>query len=443
MPLSDNPVNDELSSSLWAATAKSQSDYSVLNESHHTDICIIGAGYTGLSTAIHLREKGVDVVVIDSHEPGWGASGRNAGGVIPAPLGVTPTKLLERFGPEKGSRICQFIAKSDSIVTDLISNYGISCEWNKSGYLVAATDEQRFSNYEKSANLWNEAGGAVKILSESNVHEYIATDKYIGGMLYQNAGTINPLSYTRGLAEAVTQAGGTIYANSPAIQVKRQTTNPHQWVVTTPNGKITATKVLLAANAFSADIVSQLKQKYIKLTLAMIASQPFTDKGSEYLTKNIPFMEDDPATLFGVSFDQQGRLFAGVLPSSTTKSNINEIAEPYWSRFGAVFPHAPKDIRWDYLWYGDLCVTAEQFPKIYRLDDGFYAVLGYSGNGITLASALGRDIAMMFTTDNESTFPLCIDKLEFSFVSALLHSAHGVFKPVINSAGRLIMKLRR
>ncbi|MGZ5841799.1 MAG: NAD(P)/FAD-dependent oxidoreductase, partial [Xanthobacteraceae bacterium] len=222
--------------SLWAATAPTGPALPTLEGDQTSDVAIIGAGFTGLSTAIHLREAGVSTTVIEAAEPGWGASGRNNGQVIPTLAGHDPSAMVKRHG-EAGERFNAMLRDSASYLFDLVRKYNIPAEAEQAGWVQPVHSPGRFKLAEKRVREWSAIGAPVELLDRAAVSTMLGSTAWFGGFWNRTGGHINPLALTRGMAEVALKLGAVIYARSPAISIAH---GNDRWTVKTANGAVTA-----------------------------------------------------------------------------------------------------------------------------------------------------------------------------------------------------------
>src|SRR6188768_3572961 len=202
--------------SLWAATAPPPPVLPALAGEHSIDVVVVGAGFTGLSTAIHLREMGIAVTVIEAAEPGWGASGRNNGQVIPTLSGHDPSAMVARHG-EAGERFNAVLRDSAAYLFDLVRKYDIAAEAEQAGWVQPVHSPGRFKLAEKRVREWSAIGAPVELLDRAAVSAMTGSEAWFGGFWNRTGGHINPLALTRGLADVALRLGAVIYARSPAI----------------------------------------------------------------------------------------------------------------------------------------------------------------------------------------------------------------------------------
>ena len=212
-------------------------------------MAVIGAGYTGLPTALHLAKAGVRVVVIEAEEAGYGGSGRNAGHCSPIFLHHTPEQVVAALGPRFGPRMIDLQIDAGNLVFGLIEQYGIDCEGAQNGLITAAHTPSAVPACEAKCAQYTALGKAARVLDREEVASLTGSERYAGGWFHPEGGHLNPLGYARGLARAAISEGAVIHTASPVRRVVPAGTG---WRVETPRGAVVADKVVIATNAIRA-----------------------------------------------------------------------------------------------------------------------------------------------------------------------------------------------
>ena len=234
--------------SLWTATATPGRPCPPLAGECRADVCVVGGGFTGLSAALHLAEVGAEVVLLEAGEPGYGASGRNGGQVIPG-LKLDPDAIEAWLGPERGARVVELVGGAADFVFALVRRApAISCEARQDGWIKAAHTAATLRAAIRSAREWNRRGAPVEELDRLRIGELTGTDAFQGGFVDHRAGVVQPLSYARGLAGAALKAGVRIHGGTLVTALHQD--GPH-WVVVTGAGSVRASQVVLGTNAYT------------------------------------------------------------------------------------------------------------------------------------------------------------------------------------------------
>src|SRR5262245_27277257 len=200
----------QLPTSLWTVTAPAAPPCPPLDGEGRADVCVVGGGFTGLSTALHLAEQGATVAVLEAGEPGFGASGRNGGQVIPG-LKLDPDAIEAWLGPEQGAALVRLVGGSADFVFELVRRHQLPCEARQDGWIKAAHTEGALRAAARTVSEWRRRGAPVEELDRAKVAELTGTDGYLGGFVDHRAGVVQPLSFARGLASAALGAGARIH----------------------------------------------------------------------------------------------------------------------------------------------------------------------------------------------------------------------------------------
>lgn len=381
-------VNPALPASLWAATASPAAHTPPLAESCEADVAIVGAGYTGLVTALHLAEAGVRVCVLDAGEPGWGASGRNGGQVIPG-LKYDPEQLLARFGSERGEAMIAAAGGAADEVFALIERLGIQCDASRKGWIQPAASSVALRGLEQRAKQWSARGVAVELLDQPAVARRIGSQAYLGAWVDPRAGSLHPLSYARGLAAAALRAGATINGHSRVTALARE---GQRWKLSTAQGaSVHAERVLLASNGYTDDLWPGLRQTLIAANSFIIATQPLPRHLRQSVLPGGEVCSDARRLLLYFKQDAQGRVLLGGRGPFPEPRQAGDWAHLERSLSG-LFPQL-AGVPIEYRWSGRVALTQDFLPRVHEPAPGLSVLLGYNGRGIALATSLGRHMA--------------------------------------------------
>ena len=272
-----NTSNVRWPDSLWAAMTPSGPELPELTGTQQADVIVIGGGFTGLSTALHLREAGVDVAIVEAAEPGWGASGRNNGQVIPTLSRPDPEDIVARHG-EVGERFVAMLRDSASYLFDMTRRYRIDAEGEQAGWVQPVHSPGRIKIAERRVRQWSKIGAPVELLSREQVGDMTGSEAWFGGFWNKTGGHINPLALARGLAHTVLGLGARIYAHSPAESFERR---GDRWVVKTAKGEISGRALVMATNAYSGEfsksLVPEIAQEVMPVLSWQMSTQPLSD----------------------------------------------------------------------------------------------------------------------------------------------------------------------
>jgi glycine/D-amino acid oxidase-like deaminating enzyme len=372
--------------SIYAETARSPVATPPLDGDRKVDVAVIGGGFTGLSSALHLAEKGTDVTVLEAHEPGWGASGRNGGQVNPG-LKYDPDQIEQDFGADLGRRMIDFSSNSPNVVFDIIRRYQIECEARQSGTIRAAYANKNADEVRSTAEQCLRRGMPVELLERDAVQEATGTSRYICGVIDRRGGALNPLGYARGLAQAAQQAGATIHGGTKVQRVAR---NGSRWELKTDRGTVSAEKLVIGTNAYTDDVWPQLRRSIVPVYSAILATEPLhKDVARKVMPRGAVLYENGSITVY-YRLDAQNRLLMG------GRSPLREIEMPdvsWMQRYTArLFPELAT-IGWTHCWNGQLAVTTDHYPHLHTPAENVMICLGYNGRGVAMSTAMGGEIA--------------------------------------------------
>ncbi len=388
--------------SLWAATAPPPPATLPLDGTVRADLCVVGAGYTGLSAALHAAQAGLSVVVLEAAEIGWGASGRNNGQVIPTLSRMDPDDIVASVGA-KGEPMVAMIRDSASLVFDLIRTHGMAAEAVQNGWIQPAHRPSRVKLAEKRVRQWSARGAPAAMLDRAETARITGSEYWHGGWTNTTGGRINPLGYARGLAAAAIKAGAAIHTQSPAKSLAREGAH---WAIATAGGKVLADRVVLATNAYSDDLWPGLKTEVVPVRSYQMATSPVSDNVRKTILPEGHALSDTQGDLYFYRFDANGRLVTGgaLMIRAGWESRIRaRIGE----RAGRVYPQLGVPT-FDYVWHGYIGVNQDRLPHIHELAPGVHAWTGCNGRGVALATAIGREFARAAsgTAEQDLALPL-------------------------------------
>ncbi len=350
------------------------------------DVCVIGAGYTGLSAALELAQAGYKVVVLEAETIGWGASGRN-GGQICTGFSSGQAKIISQLGKADAKKAFDISEEAKRLLVDRIAKHKIECDLSW-GYMHCIPKPHQFADLQAWADEYEELGyGGNTLLSKAELEAKLGSTIYHGALREQNAGHFHPLNYCLGLADAALKAGAVIYEHSAAVEVN---TSSKPWARTL-KGKVSAKFMIIGGNAYLGKVVKPLYGRVMPVASYILATEPLGEERARSLIRdneavaNTNFIVDyyrrskDHRMLFG------GRAsYSGITPPA-----LGEYMRP---RMTAVFPQL-KDVKIDYAWGGNIAITSNRIPDCGRLSPNVFYAHGYSGQGVALANMYGKLMA--------------------------------------------------
>jgi len=373
--------------SLWAKTAIPASQLQPLSNTLTTDVVIVGAGFTGLSAAIHLAEAGISCVVIDAAQPGWGASGRNNGQVI-AGLKQDPD-VVERLWPgETGEKLVRFGSEAPANVFDLIRRHVIDCAAVNKGWVQPAYTRKGEASVLRRSAAWRDRGVDSRIIEGEQLHELLGTRKYHIGWLDPRGGSIQPLSYARGLAQVALKLGVRIYDRTRAVSLERFSGG---FEIKTEGGVVKAKSVIVATGAYAENLVPDLRRSFVPVRTAQIATRPLPESIRAAILPKGHVASDTRELLTSFRLSPDGRLVMG--GSGATAGLSHEGVAPYLRAAGFdLFQHLGQ-IDWEYAWSGYFAVTTDHLPHVHEPMPGLHVAAGCNGRGIAISTSIGMELA--------------------------------------------------
>ena len=378
-------VGQEHTSSYYAATVNRVTNFDKLKGQKSADVCVIGAGFTGISTALHLAERGYNVHVLEANKVGWGASGRNGGQIIGGISGET--RLSKGLSKDDEKRVFEMGWQGHKIIRDRVSKYNIKCDL-KQGYVDVAIKPKHvrdLENYAKVLDEYNFDFGQ-ELLNQDEVRQTLGTEKYIGGLKINYNGHLHPLNLCIGEAYAARALGAVISEKSPVIKI----THGVKPVVETQHGSVEADFVVLAGNAYHF-IEPKLRGAVLPVKSFIIGSEPLS---SEVVNKINPqdLAVCDPNYIleyFRLSADKR-LLFGRRFPYFGDNPEI--IKNALIPKMLKVYPEL-KNTNFEFGWGGTIGVTVNRVPQLGRISDNIFYSQGYSGHGVNVTHLAGQIMA--------------------------------------------------
>jgi len=387
----------EHAKSYYAATASWQSDYPVLAGEHRCDVAVVGAGFTGLSTALHLAERGYDVAIIEANRVGWGASGRNGGQLIDGIVGVERINQIGRkYGKSAADSVRQVGIECRDVVLDIIKKYGINCDL-KFGFLDVALSQEDLDYFASEIERKRAMNypHKMELVPQDQMHTVIGSDLYVGGMIHRGNGHLHPMNLCLGEARAAEDNGARIFEQSKVTRIHHGT-KPR---VETAAGVMHADKVVLAGNAYLGKTEPRLYGTVMPAGTYMIATEPLGDTlANEILPQDLAVCDQRVGlNYYRLSADKR-LLFGGLCNySGRDPKDITASIRP---RMIKVFPQL-EDIRIEYEWGGYIAITVKRIPQMGRIEGNTYYATGYSGHGLAPTHIAGQILADAICGDAE------------------------------------------
>ena len=392
--------------SLYADTAVSPAATPALDVDRNVSVAIIGGGFAGLSTALHLAEQGTEAIVLEAREPGWGASGNNGGQLNPG-LKLDPDTIEAAFGADLGQRMIAFAYNTPVFTLDLIRRLGIACEARQNGTLRAAYHEANAAAVEITAEQCMRRGMPVSVLDRNALREMTGADRYVRAMLDRRGGDVHPLSYARGLARAALAAGAAVHGQTPATSLRRE---GGRWRIETPRAVVRAEKVLIATNGFTDDLWPGLRRTIVPLFSSIAATEPLQDDIARQIMPTRSVLYESGHITVYYRIDASNRLLMG------GRGPMRWIRDPsavvYLMRYAVRLWPALQGVQWTHGWNSRLAMTSDHYPHVHEPGPGALAYLGCNGRGVALATAMGRQLAKRLMAGEAAEIDMPITSLK-------------------------------
>ena len=381
-------MNQTSINSLWRATANQLESNPTLEDEIHTDVVVVGAGFTGLRAALHLSENNTNVVVLDEFDVGYGASGRTGGQVNPMMPFNSPEQIQKLLGYDFFENLTQASLNSADALFELIEKHKIDCQARQRGWLRVNHCEKARKAALNAAKGWIKYGAELNPIEGAEVQRLSGSTLYKSGIVAAKGGAVHPLSLVRGEAGAALKAGTKIFANSPVTALKQQS---NKWVVTTPKGKVTADWVILATNGYTDNLYSGLAKSVMPLVSVQIASEPLDEQQIGQILPQGHTISDTRRSIMYARREPDDRMVFG--GHGRLKSNGEFVGfEDMIKDVERVFPTL-KDTNWKYRWGGKLAITEDRLPHYHEPKTGLIAGLGYNGRGVAMSHVMGKCLA--------------------------------------------------
>ncbi len=352
---------------------------------HRCDVCVVGAGLTGLSAALELAERGYRVILVEARDAAAQASGRSGGHALRG--FQSGMQAVERLaGSERARALWELSVEARSLIDRRIARHGIDCDF-KPGYLIAALSPSDHDEQKRERDDFARFGEAVELLDRQQTQALAASPHYVGGLLQPSGGRLNPLKYTLGLARAAQRAGAQLYGRSPALALE---TDGRANRVRLAQATVQANFAVLAAGTFTPELAPALDRHSMRAFTYMVASARLGERAAGILPSDIA-VEDTYYSLNYYHLSADNRLLFGsgfsYSPWSVAHIKRRDRRVMRW-----LFPQL-QSVEVEYAWRGPIDVTRTRLPDLGRLSPTVFYAHGFSGHGIALTGLAGRLMA--------------------------------------------------
>jgi glycine/D-amino acid oxidase-like deaminating enzyme len=393
-----------IAASGWTKPSGLSQHYAALDQDIRTDVLVIGAGLAGSSLTLHLSEQGVDTVLLEARQPGWGASGRNAGHVLPL---LKDFEVFETF-PDQGKAFLDLFREHHTIPFDIAEKYAIECDATRSGYLNAIRSQSSLDKFSKASTISaDRLGQSIMQVDADAMRAMTGSDYYPYGVFYESGGRINPYLFTNGMVTVAQSKGARVYGDSEATTV---TPDGKGWMVTVKNGSsVRCDKLVFCTNAYPTDIVPEFKQACYPLTAYALSTEPLPAELRDLIMPSRATLAQVPIDLNPFIIDEHNRIIMASIPSRSRPQDANWHFKQHMQWLNRTWPETKEfPIKLESYWTGRVAMREQEFPGMYRTDSGIYGLMHFNAWGNVMAPLMGMALAKAIATDRPDTLPFPI-----------------------------------
>lgn len=364
------------------------------------DLVIIGGGFTGNAAALEAARRGASVVLLEAETFGYGGSGRNVG-LVNAGLWLPPRDVAAQMGEEAGLKLVGLLADAPKLVWSLIEHEAIDCEATPNGTLHLAHSPSGFRDLKERHRQGVELGAPLRLFDAAETARRTGSRAFHGSLFDPRAGTIQPLSYARGLARAAIRAGARLHEHTAVSRVER---SGDRWQVTANGHTVRAGSLLLATNAYFEGIDIAVRPQFVAVSYCQFATVPMPEPLRAEILSGGEGCWDTALVMSSFRTDRAGRMIVGGIGDA---GGAGAAIHAGWARrkLRQIYPQL-ADLAFEHAWHGRIAMTGDHIPKVVRLGPSAYACFGYSGRGIGPGTVFGTRAAAALLDGREDDLPV-------------------------------------
>ena len=389
----------------WTMPEGVHRPYPRLEEDLAAEVLVVGAGLAGSSLALHLAEAGRSVILIEARQPGWGASGRNAGHVLPT---LRDPGVFDAF-PDRGRRFLDAFAEHHTIPYDLSRKYGFAADAVRCGYVNAGADKDAIADF-RATTAWMEARGMLAVHETGGEELWKATGTRHWGhaLVYDDGGHVNPYRITNGMAEAAAGLGVKVFGNSAALSIDPA---GQRWKVRTEAGSVTAARVVFCTNAYATDVVPEFATAFYPLTAYALTTRPLSAEARAIIMPLRQVLSQVPLDLNPLVRDGNERLVLSSIPTVSTPEDAQWHFRNQIEWLNRVWPETRgMKIELETYWTGRVALRGREFPGVFEARPGLYGLMFFNAWGNVMAPLMGKLMAEGLAADRMDRLPFPVEK---------------------------------
>lgn len=391
----------------WTMPEGEAPPFPMLEESLSADVVIVGAGLAGSSIALHLAEAGVSAVVLEARQPAWGASGRNAGHVLPTLRDAAPFRDF----PDQGQAFFNALGENRGITFAIAQKYGIACDAVQAGYLTAARSSRDIARLRKNT-AWMEERGLLDAheIGGADLQAETGTRHWDYGLALPEGGRVNPYLFTQGMIRSAAALGAKVFGDSPAISLTR---NGARWKVRTPRGDVTADRVMFCTAAYPDGVIPELTRAFYPLSAYALTTKPLPAEASAIILPAQRTLEEAPIDLNPMVRDHHNRLIFSSIPETSKPEDSARHFQRHLNWLHRVWPETrAMKIELEAYWTGRVALRDSRFPGTFEMGPGLYGLMYFNAWGNMMAPLLGKLFAQSLASDRMDTLPFPLSRPE-------------------------------
>lgn len=385
---------------LWRASARESFTASPLDTDHTVDLAIIGGGFTGCAAALEAAREGATVCLLEAETIGHGGSGRNVG-LVNAGLWLPPDTVRAQMGAADGNRLLTTLAEAPSRVFALIEREAIDCEATRNGTLHLAHAPKGMADLTERHRQGRAMGAPLELLDAAETSRRTGSQAFHGALFDPRAGTIQPLSYARGLARSAARAGAIVHEKSPVQALERK---GDRWITTSGSCTVRAARVLVATNAYHLAFGRSFQPAFVPVHYCQYATAPLPAAELDRILPGEEGCWDTALVMSSVRRDKSGRLIIGGIGNGDGPGARVHAA---WARrkLASLYP-ALRAVPLTHGWSGRIAMTGDHVPKLVAFGPNALACFGYSGRGIGPGTVFGTEAARALLAETKDGLPM-------------------------------------